>query len=343
MSKILVTGGCGYIGSHTIIDLIENGFDVICLDNNVRSDAKILNAVKKITGQAVPHYSIDLCELDSLRVLFDEHQDIVGIIHFAAYKSVPESVQEPLKYYQNNLDGLLNVLTCIAEYNIPNFIFSSSCSIYGNTNVLPVTEDTPMNPAQSPYASTKQMAERIIQDFAVAHPDTRSLLLRYFNPAGAHPSGLLGEIPQNGAYNVIPILLESLAGIRGQFVVTGDDHPTRDGSCIRDYIHVMDVGNAHTKALEYLIQQHNQDNCEAFNVGIGQGVSVLELIHAFNKATGQELDYKIGPRRAGDVSAIYADYSKAKKLLGWTPQHNVDDILTSAWKWFQNDYQLVEE
>ncbi|BDS15495.1 UDP-glucose 4-epimerase GalE [Aureispira anguillae] len=343
MSKILVTGGCGYIGSHTIIDLIENGFEVICVDNNIRSNANILHAVKEITGCSIPHYATDLCELDALKAIFEEHKDIAGIIHFAAYKSVPESVQYPIKYYQNNLNSLLNILTCISDYHIPNFIFSSSCSIYGNPEVLPVTEDTPMSKAESPYASTKQMAERIIQDFSAAHPSTNSLLLRYFNPAGAHPSGLIGEIPQNGAYNVIPILLESLTGVRGTFVVTGDDHPTRDGSCIRDYIHVMDVGNAHTKSLQYLLRQANQNNCEAFNVGIGQGVSVLELITAFNKATGQELKYNIGPRRSGDVSSIYSDYSKAKQQLGWSPQYTVDEILASAWKWYQKGYQLAQK
>jgi len=233
---------------------------------------------------------------------------------------------------------LLNVLTCVHQFQIPNFIFSSSCSIYGNTTVLPVTEDTPMCRAESPYASTKQMAERIIEDFSVANPAINSLLLRYFNPAGAHQSGLMGEIPQAGAYNVVPILMEALTGARGKFTVTGNDHDTRDGSCIRDYIHVMDVGNAHTKSLQYLLNKQNTHNCEAFNVGIGAGISVLELIAAFDKATGQQLDYDIGPRRAGDVSSIYSDYSKAKRLLGWTPQYNVDDILATAWQWFQTGY-----
>ena len=343
MSKILVTGGCGYIGSHTIIDLVENGFDVISIDNNVRSNPEILDVVAQITGKTIPNYAVDLCNLEAIKTVFESHQDIVGIIHFAAYKSVPESVQEPLKYYQNNLNSLLNVLTCIHQYQIPNFIFSSSCSIYGNTSVLPVTEDTPMSRAESPYASTKQMAERIIEDFSVANPNINSILLRYFNPAGAHPSGLMGEIPQAGAYNVVPILMEALTGARDQFTVTGNDHDTRDGSCIRDYIHVMDVGNAHTKSLQYLLNNKNNVNCEAFNVGIGKGISVLELITAFDKATGQKLDYKIGPRRAGDVSAIYSDYSKANKLLGWTPKYNVDDILSTAWQWFQNGSTFVKQ
>lgn len=343
MSKILVTGGCGYIGSHTIIDLIQNDFEVICLDSNIRSNPKVLEAIQKITTKAVFNYSIDICQLDLLRELFEQESDIVGVIHFAAYKSVPESVQDPIMYYHNNLTGLLNILTCISEYNIPNFIFSSSCSIYGNTTVLPVTEDTPISKAESPYASTKQMSEQIIRDFSVANPAVNSILLRYFNPAGAHPSGFLGEIPQNGAYNVVPLLLESLVGMRAPFVVTGDDHDTRDGSCIRDYIHVMDLANAHTKSLEYLLQKRQQENCEAFNIGIGQGISVLELIEAFNKATGQELNFSIGPRRAGDVSAIYADYTKAKELLGWSPEYNVDDILSTAWQWFQNYSPLASK
>lgn len=340
--KILVTGGCGYIGSHTIIDLLENGFEVLCLDNNVRSDAQILNSVQKITGQAVFNYAVDICQLSDLQKVFEQHPDIVGIIHFAAYKSVPESVQEPLKYYQNNVNGLLNILECIKKYNIPNFIFSSSCSVYGNATELPVKESTPMGKAQSPYARTKQICEQIIQDFAIAHPSLKNILLRYFNPGGAHPSGLIGEIPQEGAYNVIPILMESLEGIRGLFEVTGNDHDTRDGTCVRDYIHVMDVGNAHTKALQYLFENKNESNCDIFNIGIGQGVSILELIQAFDRATGKQLPYKIGPRRAGDVSAIYADYAKAKELIGWFPRYNVDEILATAWKWNQSGYKLLK-
>lgn len=340
MSKILVTGGCGYIGSHTIIDLIENGFEVLCLDSNIRSDVKILDAVQKITGQSVHNYAVDICNLLALQQVFEKHPDILGIIHFAAYKSVPESVQEPLKYYQNNVNGLLNVLDCIQKYHIPNFIFSSSCSVYGNASELPVKETTPWEKAQSPYARTKQVCEFIIQDFAIANPKLKNILLRYFNPAGAHPSGLIGEIPQQGAYNVVPILMESLTGKRGQFEVTGNDHDTRDGTCIRDYIHVMDVANAHTKALQYLFENKNESNCDVFNVGIGQGVSILELIQAFDRATGQELNYRIGPRRAGDVSAIYSDYTKAKNLLGWSPKYNVDDILATAWKWHKCSFEF---
>lgn len=346
MAKILVTGGCGYIGSHTIIDLLNHGFEVICIDNNVHSSAAILERVQHITGQQVPHYTVDLCDLKATQAVFEAHPDIQGIIHFAAYKSVPKSVTNPLSYYHNNINSLLNVLNCIQQYQIASFVFSSSCSVYGNTNALPVKETTPMGRAESPYASTKQMCERIIQDFSVAQPHTQSMLLRYFNPAGAHPSGLIGEIPQAGSYNVVALLLETAVGKRSSFSVTGTDHPTRDGSCIRDYIHVMDVANAHTKALQYLldtnrvITQAPEDlpNCTIFNIGIGEGTSVLELIQAFEDATGQVVPHHIGPRRAGDVSAIYANYDKAAEFLHWVPQYTVKDILATAWRWFQAAY-----
>jgi UDP-glucose 4-epimerase len=342
MAKILVTGGCGYIGSHTIIDLIENNFEVVSLDSNIRSDARMLQAVEKITGQKVLNYAVDITDLNALKEVFEQQPDIVGIIHFAAYKSVPESVAQPLSYYQNNITGLLNMLQCVKDFNLPNFIFSSSCSVYGNASELPVKETTPLERAESPYARTKQMCEAIIQDFSAANSNIKSILLRYFNPGGAHHSGIIGEIPQPGAYNVIPILIDALEGKRAQFAVTGNDHDTRDGSCIRDYIHVMDVGNAHTKSLQYLLSNKNELNCEIFNVGIGQGVSVLELIEAFDRATGRSLDYKIGPRRDGDVSSIYADYGKAKKMLGWTPKYDVNDILSTAWKWYQSGYKLSD-
>lgn len=339
MAKVLVTGGCGYIGSHTLVDLLENGFEVVSIDSNVRSDKRMLNAVEKITGKTVEREQIDLCDKEALREVF-RHHEILGIIHFAAYKSVPESVANPLMYYHNNLTGLLNVLECMQEYSLSNLIFSSSCSVYGNTQALPVQEETPMEEAQSPYARTKQMCEHIIQDFAKANPRSNSILLRYFNPGGAHPSGQLGEIPQEGAYNVIPILMEALEGKRPQFTVTGDDHPTPDGSCVRDYIHVMDVAHAHTRALQYLLDNQQEKNCEVYNIGLGKGVSVLELIQAFNKATGQELPYQIGPRRAGDVSAIYAHAQKANERLQWQPQYSIDELLASSWLWYKNGYPL---
>lgn len=341
MAKVLVTGGCGYIGTHTLIDLLEHGFEVVAVDSNVRSDERMLNAVERISGKTVAREQVDLCDKVALQAVFNRHE-VLGIIHFAAFKSVPESVANPLMYYNNNLIGLLNVLECMQEHQLSNLIFSSSCSVYGNTTDLPVREETPMEAAQSPYARTKQMCEHIVQDFAKANPTSNSILLRYFNPGGAHPSGLLGEIPQEGAYNVIPILIEALEGKRDTFTVTGDDHPTPDGSCVRDYIHVMDVAHAHTKALQYLIKEQQAQNCEVFNIGLGKGVSVLELIEAFNHATGQVLPYKIGPRRAGDVSSIYAHAQKAKECLHWEPKYSIDDLLASSWLWYQNGYPLTE-
>ena len=336
MSKILVTGGCGYIGSHTIIDLVNNGFHPICIDSNIRSSEHVIDIIQSITKQSVPHYQVDISDKEALFDVLEQHPDLTGVIHFAAYKSVPESVTSPLKYYQNNISSLLNLLEGIQRYKIPNFIFSSSCAVYGNSTELPVVESTPMRKAQSPYATTKQMSEQIIEDFAIANPTINSILLRYFNPAGAHPSGQLGEYPQEGAYNVIPIMIECLLGIRGQFGVAGNDYDTRDGTCIRDYIHVMDVANAHTKALSYLQTNRQEKNCDVFNIGIGQGLTILELIHAFDKATGQKLDYTISPRRAGDVAAVYSDYNKAAQKLGWTPQYDVDAIMSSVWKWTKN-------
>lgn len=336
MNKILVTGGCGYIGSHTIIDLIEHGFEVVCVDSNVRSSATMLDRVQEITGQKVAHYPLDLCDAKATQSIFEEHPDILGVIHFAAYKSVPESVAQPLFYYHNNLNSLLNILDCIQQYKIPYFVFSSSCSVYGNIKKLPVTEETPFSAAESPYANTKQMGEQIVQNFSKAHPEHKIILLRYFNPSGAHPSAKIGEIPQKGAYNVIPIMIESFLGIGKPFSILGQDYNTPDGSCVRDYIHVMDVANAHTKSLQYLQNNTDIPNCDVFNIGIGEGVSVFELVKAFGKATGTPLSYSVGPARAGDVAAIYANPEKASRLLDWSPQYSIDDIMESAWAWDQN-------
>lgn len=333
MPRILVTGGCGYIGSHTIIHLIDNDYDVVCVDSNIRSSEHILKSIEQITGKVVRHHKIDLCHLASVQKMFEQEKQFDGIIHFAAFKSVPESVTNPLRYYHNNLNALLNILQAVQQFKISNFIFSSSCSVYGNTKALPVNEDTPFEKAESPYAHSKQMCEQIIEQFSKANPDINSILLRYFNPGGAHPSGMIGEYPQKGAYNVIPIMIDALEGKGPGFSVTGTDHPTRDGSCVRDYIHVMDVAAAHRLSFEYLMNHKNQLNCEVFNIGNGEGVSVLELIAAFNQATGHELAYNIGSRRAGDVSAIYADARKSKALLGWKTKYSVNDILSSAWKW----------
>ncbi len=332
MTKILVTGGAGYIGSHTIVDLLQNGFEVISADNFINSDGSAFEGIRQITGQEITNYDVDLADLESTKAIFKAHPDIGGIIHFAALKLVGESVEKPLEYYRNNLNSLLNILECMKEFDVKNLIFSSSCSVYGNAEELPVTEDTPILPAESPYAHTKQIGEEICRNFLVAHPQHNIILLRYFNPAGAHTSGLLGETPNTPPANLVPIITETAIGKRDKITVFGDDYPTRDGSCIRDYIHIMDLANAHTKSLQY-IEKTNLKGAEVFNVGIGEGVSVLEAINAFLNTTGQPLNYEIGARRPGDVIAIYANYEKAKTKLGWRPQLSIEDIMRSAWEW----------
>jgi len=332
-NKVLVTGGCGYIGSHTIIDLLDNGFDVISADSNINSNEEILKDIKAVTGKTVKNYQVDLCDLEKAKAIFRENPDLVGVIHFAALKSVGESVDKPLWYFNNNLNSLLSLLACIKEFDVKNFIFSSSCSVYGNAEDLPVTENTPFTEAESPYARTKQMGEHILKDFARANPTLNLVPLRYFNPAGAHESGLIGESPINVSTNLVPVITEVGIGKREKMTVLGSDYDTRDGSCIRDYIHVMDLANAHTKALQFFMTGKNENNFEVFNLGIGEGASVLEVINAFEKVAGKKLNYELGPRRAGDVVAIYSNYKKAAKLLGWEPKRNIEDIMRTAWEW----------
>ena len=335
MKKVLVTGGCGYIGSHTIVDLLEHGFEVVSIDNLVNSTEQVLEGIHRITGKRVKNYAVDLCDWDATMQVFSAHPDIAGIIHFAALKSVGESVQQPLRYFRNNLDGLLNLLQLAQEFEAPHFIFSSSCSVYGNTQALPVMENTPFEEAQSPYGRTKQMGEQIIRDFSGVTPAMRYILLRYFNPAGAHPSALIGEAPSNPANNLVPVITETAIGKRRELLVFGDDYPTRDGSCIRDYIHIMDLAHAHTQALQYLQEGRQQQVWDVFNLGIGQGVTVLEAVRAFENVTGQKLNYRIAPRRPGDVVAVYADNKKAASLLGWQPRYGIDEIMRTAWNWEQ--------
>ncbi|MCF6401376.1 UDP-glucose 4-epimerase GalE [Chitinophaga filiformis] len=330
--KVLVTGGCGYIGAHTIVDLINNGFDVVSVDSNIRSSTQLLDGIEKITGKKIRNYKVDLCNLEDTHAVFHENRDIVGVIHFAALKTVPESVADPLFYFHNNLSSLVNVLKCVKEFNIPNLVFSSSCSVYGNTTELPVVEATPLGEAQSPYARTKQMGEQMIQDYSRVN-DTQSILLRYFNPVGAHPSALIGELPLGRPDNLVPVITQTAIGKIPKLTVFGHDYDTRDGSCIRDYIHVMDIANAHTRALQYLLDQKNTDNCEIFNLGTGNGVTVLEAIKAFEKISGVKLNYELGPRRPGDVIAIYANNNKAKQLLGWEPNIGIEDMMRTAWQW----------
>ena len=334
MSKILVTGGCGYIGSHTIVDLVENGYDVISVDNNSRSNPRILEGVEKITGKKIKNYKVDLCNFDDTFAIFQENEDIIGIIHFAAYKAVGESVEQPLMYFENNLTSLINLLKCVQEFEIPYFVFSSSCTVYGNPDQIPVTEFTPPKPAESPYGYTKQMGEQIINEFAKS-VSTKCVLLRYFNPVGAHPTALIGELPIGRPANLVPAITQTAIGKLPQMKVYGNDYPTRDGSCIRDFIHVSDIAHAHTASMDYLVANRQFKKCEVFNLGSGNGVTVLEAINAFEKVTGIKLNYVIGPRRPGDVIAIYANNDHAKKQLGWNPKYSLDDMMSTAWKWEQ--------
>jgi len=332
MNKILVTGGCGYIGAHTIVDLIENGFNPVCVDDNSRSTETLLKGIKEITGVAVKNYKVDLCNFDDTHAIFEENDDIKGIIHFAAYKAVGESVEKPLMYYENNLFSLINILKCAQEYNVPHFIFSSSCTVYGSPDKIPVTEESPIKPAESPYGATKQMGEQIVKDLTKT-ADIQSVLLRYFNPVGAHPSTLIGELPLGKPENLVPAITQTAIGKIKELVVYGDDYPTRDGSCIRDYIHVCDIAHAHTLALQHLIENKNVEKCEIYNLGSGNGVSVLEAIKAFEKVSDKKLSYRIGERRPGDIIAIYADNSLAKSTLKWDPKYNLDAMMSTAWKW----------
>jgi len=334
MVKILVTGGCGYIGSHTIVDLIENGYDVVCVDNNSRSNAIMLERVEKITGQKIKNYKVDLCNFDDTFAIFQENTDIKGIIHFAAYKSVNESVENPLLYFENNLYSLINLLKCVQEFEIPWFVFSSSCTVYGSPEESPVTEKTPLKPAESPYGATKQMGEQIVNEFSKSS-GTKCILLRYFNPVGAHSSTIIGEMPVGKPQNLFPAITQTAIGKIPKMIVYGNDYPTRDGSCIRDFVHVCDIASAHTLAVDYVAEGKNKSYCEVFNLGTGNGVTVLEAINAFEKVSGEKLNYEIGPRRPGDIMAIYANNDLAKNALGWQPKYGLDEMVATAWKWEQ--------
>ena len=332
MAKILITGGCGYIGSHTLVDLVENGYDVISVDNHSRSLPRIFEGVEKITGKPVKNYKVDLKNFDETHAVFQENRDIGGIVHFAAYKSVSESVENPLLYFENNLESLINLLKCVQEFKIPYFVFSSSCTVYGNPDEIPVTESSPPKPAESPYGYTKQMSEQIINEFAKSS-GTECILLRYFNPVGAHPSAEIGEMPVGFPENLVPVITQTAIGRIPKMFVHGIDYPTRDGSCIRDYVHVCDIANAHTLALKYLEAGKINIQCKVFNLGSGTGVTVLEAIHAFEKISGVKLNYETGPRRSGDVIAIYANNDLAMELLGWEAKFSLEEMMATAWKW----------
>jgi UDP-glucose 4-epimerase len=332
MQTILVTGGCGYIGAHTIVDLIENGFNVISVDNLSRSSENSLAGIEKITGKKVKNYNIDLTNAQAAESIFTENPNITGVIHFAAYKAVGESVEMPLAYYENNIFSLVNLLKLAVKYKAMHFIFSSSCTVYGNPDAIPVTEQTPLQPAASPYGATKQMGESIIKDTAFVE-SLSTILLRYFNPVGAHPSTAIGELPIGRPQNLVPAITQTAIGKLATMQVYGDDYDTRDGSCIRDYIHVCDIARAHTLALQYSIKNNQTKSCEIFNLGTGNGITVLEAIKAFEKVSGLALNYQIGPRRAGDIVAIYANNDYAVKKLGWEIKYSLEDMMRTAWDW----------
>jgi UDP-glucose 4-epimerase len=334
--KILVTGGAGYIGSNTILELLNDAsIEVVSVDNFANSSASTYDRIKNISNKVIKHYDMDLNDEKAIFTMFDKEQDIAGIIHFAAFKAVGESVENPGKYYRNNINALTNILNAAVKYKVNNFIFSSSCSVYGNADKLPVNEETTIAKAESPYAHTKQIGEEIIAFYAQRF-GFKAIALRYFNPVGSHISGKNGELPLNRPSNLVPVITQTAMGIIPEMEVFGDDYDTRDGSCIRDYIHVSDIANAHVLALKYLVNGKQIQNFDVYNLGTGQGVSVLEAISAFEKVSGQKLTYKISPRRSGDVIAIYSDSSKALKNLGWSCKYGIEDMMRTAWEWQQN-------
>jgi len=331
--KILVTGGTGYIGSHTVVELIEAGNEPIIVDNLSNSNINVLSGIKSITGKQVPFYQVDVTDLDSLSKVFSENSGIDGVIHFAASKAVGESVKEPLKYYRNNLVGLMNILECMKRYKVKSLVFSSSCTVYGQPDILPVTEDAPIKPALSPYGNTKQICEEIIRDTVASSEGLHAILLRYFNPIGAHPSALIGELPLGVPQNLIPFVTQTAAGIRECLTVFGKDYNTPDGSCIRDYINVTDLAKAHVIAVKRMENDKQDTNVEVFNIGTGRGTSVFEIVNIFEKVTGVKLNYKVGPRREGDIEKVWADPSRANNVLGWKAEKTMDETIASAWKW----------
>jgi len=331
--KILVTGGCGYIGSHTIVDLIQSGYEVISVDNGINSSFDVLDGIEKITGVRVRNIDVDLSDTDLSLEKIRPHGPFNGMIHFAALKRVEESVFQPLRYFKNNVGGTLTTLALMDELHIPHLIFSSSCTVYGTPAHLPVNEETPMGQAENPYGATKQTGEILYAQFFKNAKSKTAISLRYFNPAGAHPSAIIGEASKQPSTNLIPVITETAIGIRKEMIVYGDDYATRDGSCIRDFIHITDLAKAHTMALEYLLKRENEQPYEVFNLGIGEGVTVLEAIYAFESVTGVKVNYRIGPKRTGDVPAIYADNTLITSRLGWQPEHSIDDIMNTAWAW----------
>lgn len=335
MDKILVTGGLGFIGSHTVVELQNEGYEVVIIDNLSNSSTDVLDGISSITGMKPVFEKLDLRDKEAIESFFKKHHNIKGVIHFAASKAVGESVQEPLLYYENNISTLVYILKELKKSPSANFIFSSSCTVYGQADELPITENAPVKQAESPYGNTKQIGEEIIKDTCKIAPNIKAIALRYFNPIGAHESAKIGELPIGVPQNLVPFITQTALGIREQLSVFGNDYPTPDGTCIRDYIHVVDLAKAHVIALKRLLENQNTSNYETFNLGTGTGSSVLEVINSFEKVSGQKLNYKIVDRREGDVISAYADTKKANNELGWKSQLTLDDAMFSAWKWEQ--------
>jgi UDP-glucose 4-epimerase len=331
--KIIVTGGTGYIGSHTAVELIEEGFEVVLIDNLYNSEAVVAKRIGKITGTTPSLEVFDICDGEKLDDFFNRNNDSAAIIHFAAYKAVGESVNKPLEYYRNNLVSLMNLLDAMKKHGIPSLVFSSSCTVYGQPEKLPVTEDAQMQPAMSPYGNTKQIGEEIIRDTTFANENIKAISLRYFNPIGAHPSALIGELPRGVPENLIPFITQTAYGLRDELKVFGNDYNTPDGSCIRDYLHVVDLAKAHVIAVKRLIETRNKKRYEVFNLGTGKGVSVLEAIRSFERVSGVKLKYRITGRRAGDIEKIWADPAFANKELGWKTMSTLDEAMKTAWEW----------
>lgn len=342
MAKILVTGGTGFIGSHTVVELQNTGFEVVIVDNLSNSNIDVLNGIEKITGIRPAFENIDCVDYVSMDRMFEKYKDIEAIIHFAASKAVGESVEKPLLYYRNNLVSLINLLQLMPIHKVKNFVFSSSCTVYGQPDILPVTESAPIKPAMSPYGNTKQIGEEIIHDTIHANPSYQSIILRYFNPIGAHASAEIGELPNGVPNNLLPFVTQTAIGQRKQLSVFGDDYNTPDGSCIRDYIHVVDLAKAHVIAVQRMLNEKTKSRVETFNLGTGRGLSVLEIIETFEKVNGVKVPYKIVDRREGDIEKVWADPSYANNELGWTAMETVEETLRSAWVWEQNLAQRVK-
>ncbi|WP_318309431.1 UDP-glucose 4-epimerase GalE [Flagellimonas crocea] len=331
--KILVTGGLGFIGSHTVVELQNEGFEVVIVDNLSNSSINVLDGIEAITGKKPLFEEFDLRDKPKVQDFFQKHSDVAGVIHFAASKAVGESVEEPLLYYENNLGVLVYILQELKKKGGASFIFSSSCTVYGQADEMPITESAPVKPAESPYGNTKQVGEEIIRDTCKVNPEIKAIALRYFNPIGAHPSGKIGELPMGVPQNLVPFITQTGIGLREQLLVFGDDYPTEDGTCIRDYIHVVDLAKAHVAALQRLLKDENETNYEVFNLGTGTGSSVLEVIQSFERVSGEKLNYKIVDRRPGDVIQAYADTKRANEVLGWKAKSSLDDAMKSAWEW----------